>query len=125
VAIEMQESTAKRVAPRQTKGRHERRPRLRRSSGDQAAVGSRVEFIDLEHDDTLEYELVRAIEADPARGKLSVASPLGRVLLGRRAGDMVEVESDARGRNLIVVRAVSPRENELSDAWLQRAAAGP
>jgi transcription elongation factor GreA len=71
-----------------------------------AALGTHVRFDDLEHQATLEYELVRAIEGDPAGGKLSIASPLGRALLGRRAGDVVEVDDAARGPIQFQVRAV-------------------
>lgn len=38
-----------------------------------------------------EYQIVSSIEADPARGRLSIESPVGAAVLGRRAGDTVEV----------------------------------
>jgi transcription elongation factor GreA len=41
----------------------------------------------------LEYQIVSSIEADPGRGRLSIESPVGAALLGRRAGDTVEVEA--------------------------------
>jgi transcription elongation factor GreA len=72
-----------------------------------AALGTSVRFDDLEHDITLEYELVKPVEGDPAGGKLSVASPLGRALLGQRAGDVVEVDDAARGAIRFQLRAVS------------------
>ncbi len=37
------------------------------------------------------YRLVDQDESDPARGRISVQSPIGRALLGRRVGDAVEV----------------------------------
>jgi transcription elongation factor GreA len=40
----------------------------------------------------IEYRLVTPDEADPAHGAVSVASPLGRALLGKAAGDEVTVE---------------------------------
>ena len=40
-----------------------------------------------------EYELVGSIEADPADRRLSAASPVGRALLGRRAGEDLEVQT--------------------------------
>jgi transcription elongation factor GreA len=36
-------------------------------------------------------QLVGAVEADPATGGISIVSPIGRALVGRRAGDVVEV----------------------------------
>jgi hypothetical protein len=40
-------------------------------------------------DQTLTYWLVAPDEADPARGRLSIDSPLGRAILGKREGDEV------------------------------------
>jgi transcription elongation factor GreA len=39
------------------------------------------------------YYLVGAKEADPRNGRISNESPIGRALLGRRAGDKVSVET--------------------------------
>jgi transcription elongation factor GreB len=52
------------------------------------------------------WRIVGPDEADPRLGLLSVASPLARALLGRRAGDDVEVEGP-RGTRLIAVVAVT------------------
>jgi transcription elongation GreA/GreB family factor len=54
-------------------------------------LGARVKLED-EDGHAAEYRLVTPDEADPAHGAVSVASPLGRALLGRAAGDEVTVE---------------------------------
>ena len=41
------------------------------------------------------YQLVGAAEADPKAGRISNESPLGKALLGRRAGDEVKVNAPA------------------------------
>jgi transcription elongation GreA/GreB family factor len=41
------------------------------------------------------WALVHAVEANHAAGRMSVASPLGRALLGARPGDRVAVEAPA------------------------------
>jgi len=66
-----------------------------KEDGGRAAMGSTVTLKDLTHNEDLCYMLVNPREASPARGKLSVESPTGRVLLGRRQGDVVEVEAPA------------------------------
>lgn len=38
------------------------------------------------------YRIVGGLETDPSLGKLSEQSPLGRVLLGKREGDTVEID---------------------------------
>jgi transcription elongation factor GreA len=42
------------------------------------------------------YRLVGQDESDLQNGKISVQSPVGRALIGRRAGDVVEVQTPAR-----------------------------
>ncbi len=49
------------------------------------------------------WRIVGPDEADPPRGLLSVASPLARALLGRTAGDDVEVEGPRGRREIHVV----------------------
>jgi transcription elongation factor GreA len=56
-------------------------------------VGELVRLRDLDSAAWVEYEVVGPLEADPVAGRISVASPLGRALLGRRKGEAVEVEA--------------------------------
>jgi transcription elongation factor GreB len=49
------------------------------------------------------WRLVGPDEADPRQGAVSVHSPLGRALLGRTAGDEVEVERPGGARAYTVV----------------------
>lgn len=51
-----------------------------------------------------DYTIVGAHEADPAAGRLSHQSPVGRALLGRRPGDVVAVQTPGGGRELRLVR---------------------
>jgi transcription elongation factor GreA len=44
-------------------------------------------------DEVTIYELVGTAEADPAAGRISNASPVGRALIGRRVGDTVAVRT--------------------------------
>src|SRR5215472_3415846 len=52
------------------------------------------------------YDIVGAAEADPRRGRISNESPLGRALLGHRAGDEVDWTSPS-GTSRVKVVAVS------------------
>ena len=57
----------------------------------EAALGTRVQVRRSGTDGRpLEFLLVSSIEADPSRGMLSIESPVGEALLGRRAGETVE-----------------------------------
>ena len=67
--------------------------------------GSTIEVEDDEGERTV-YQLVGAVEADPSTGRISVESPVGRALVGKRPGDSVVVEVPA-GTVELTVRAVS------------------
>nr|WP_314279114.1 transcription elongation factor GreA [uncultured Peptostreptococcus sp.] len=58
---------------------------------DIVTVGSIVKIYDEDFDEELEYTIVGSAEADPYDGKISNESPVGRALLGRAKGDLVEV----------------------------------
>ena len=60
---------------------------------DLTAVGSLVTVTYLDKGMQLAYQLVGAREANAAEKKISVESPVGKVLLGRRVGEEVEVEA--------------------------------
>lgn len=54
-------------------------------------IGSTVKvLVDGDED---EFEVVGQTESDPAKGKISVDSPVGKALLGRKAKDIVAVET--------------------------------
>jgi transcription elongation factor GreA len=59
-----------------------------------AAIGARVRLQRLDAAaPQMDYELVSSVEGDPSGGLLSVESPIGRALLGRAAGETVEVDA--------------------------------
>ena len=56
-----------------------------------AGIGSRVRVRDLEVGNTVEYELVGAIEPNVGNGRVSVAAPVGKALVGQRVGARLDV----------------------------------
>jgi transcription elongation factor GreA len=70
---------------------------------DVVSVGSRVRVKDVDHGDTATYEIVGSAEADPAKGRLSNESPVGRALLGRKKGETVEVAAPAGAIHLKIM----------------------
>lgn len=57
--------------------------------------GNKVTIRDLESGQSLCYSLVDPREVNPAKGKISVASPVGRALMGKAVGAIVGVEAPA------------------------------
>ncbi|MGO8686624.1 MAG: transcription elongation factor GreA [Candidatus Dormibacteria bacterium] len=64
-------------------------------------VGSTVEVKD--EDGTQAFTIVGPAEVDVTSGRISMESPVGKALLGRRIGDRVEVQSPGGPRQLQVV----------------------
>lgn len=69
-----------------------------------AAVGSLVCVRDDSTGEVFEYQLVGAIEGDPASGRLSIAAPVGGALLGLHRGERVEVATPRGAVTLEVLR---------------------
>jgi len=60
-------------------------------STDVVSVGSTVHVKDQKTEKSVKYTIVGAPEANPAEAKLSNESPVGKALLGKKRGDIVEV----------------------------------
>lgn len=58
-------------------------------------IGCTVEIKDVESGEEFVYTLVGSAEADPSENKISNESPVGRAIIGRKAGEKVEVEVPA------------------------------
>ncbi|MCR6515046.1 MAG: transcription elongation factor GreA [Clostridium sp.] len=58
---------------------------------DIVAVGSIVKVKDYEFDEEVEYTIVGSAEADPMEFKISNESPVGEGLIGKKVGDIVEI----------------------------------
>jgi transcription elongation factor GreA len=56
-------------------------------------IGCKVRIYDQEFKEELVYKIVGSTEANSLRGKISNESPLGRALLGKRVGDIVDVHT--------------------------------
>ena len=69
------------------------------------SLGSKVDFIDEETGELSTYEIVGTTEADVELGRISNESPIGNALLGRKAGDKINVVVPA-GITSITVKKV-------------------
>lgn len=56
-------------------------------------LGSKVIVHDVEFDEKIVYQIVGSTEADPDKNLISDESPVGRALLGHKAGEEVDVEA--------------------------------
>lgn len=66
--------------------------------------GASVVLVDLDSDEEVTYQIVGVDEADVKQGKISILSPLARALIGKVAGDMVQVKSPKADKEYEVKR---------------------
>ncbi|MCS7229904.1 MAG: transcription elongation factor GreA [Candidatus Kryptonium sp.] len=62
---------------------------------DKVYLYSKVKVLNLNTNQIIEYTIVSSQEANSAEKKVSVQSPIGKGLLGRQVGDVVEVKVPA------------------------------
>ena len=67
------------------------------------AYGSRVVVEDVDEGELATYEIVFPEEVDPARGQISLSSPIGQALMNKRVGDEAVVQSPQGRRTYQVV----------------------
>ncbi len=72
-------------------------------------VGSIVRVLDYEFNEEIEYSIVGMTESDPAQNKISDQSPVGKTLLGRKAGETVVVNAPGGEFTYKILEIVLPR----------------
>jgi transcription elongation factor GreA len=60
------------------------------------AFGAKVRVVDLDTDEKKTFQLVGPDEADVKSGKISISSPVGRALLNKEIGDVVNIKVPAK-----------------------------
>lgn len=58
---------------------------------DVVGIGTKVRLKDMDANETIEYTIVGSAEANPSENRLSNESPVGKAILGRKKGEVVEV----------------------------------
>jgi transcription elongation factor GreA len=73
-------------------------------SHDRVGFGSEVVVLDLNKDEEITYRLVTSEETNVAKGLISTGSPIGRGLLGKQVGDVVNIQIPGGTREMEVIR---------------------
>lgn len=62
---------------------------------DKINIGCKVKVYDVDEDEEMEFKIVGSTEANSLQNKISNESPVGQALMGKKAGDVVDVETQA------------------------------
>ena len=73
-------------------------------SGNTIKFGATVTLIDEDTEEKKVFQIVGESEADVKNGKVSISSPTGRALIGKKAGDNVEVNTPGGGKSYEVLK---------------------
>lgn len=65
----------------------------KKSATKTVTIGSKVTVFDIEFEEELIFKVVGSAEADPGNGLISDESPVGKALLGAKAGEVVKAET--------------------------------
>ena len=71
---------------------------------DRIGFGSIVTLENLENGDRVTYQIVGPDESDIPSGKISIASPLGKALIGKEADEEVAVKTPGGTKNYAVLK---------------------
>jgi transcription elongation factor GreA len=81
---------------------------------DRVGFGSRVTVVDLRTREEETYTLVFGDYIDLDSGQISVASPLGQTLMGKKPGDQVSLQLP-RGERKLKIKALSTLSEQVDD----------
>lgn len=70
---------------------------------DRAVFGSKVVVENIDTGENIEYQLVGPEESDIEKGRISVSSPLGKEIIGKRPGDEFALQVPGGRRNYELV----------------------
>jgi transcription elongation factor GreA len=73
-------------------------------SGDTVKFGGTVTLIDEDTEEEKRYKIVGDHEADVKSGLISISSPIARGLIGKTAGDVVEIATPGGGRSYEILK---------------------
>jgi transcription elongation factor GreA len=72
-----------------------------------AVFGCTVVLENLDTEEEVKYQLVGPDESDIRQGRISVSSPLGRAIIGKRPGDAIVVQAPGGKREYEIIEILA------------------
>ena len=86
------------------------------SRPDEVGIGDRVELYIPEYDETETYKLVTTVRGNSLKGLISIDSPLGKALRGRKIGDKIYVRVNEAYGYEAEIRAIDKSAEEEEES---------
>ena len=85
------------------------------SGEDEVGINNTVEVYFEDDDETETYRLVTSVRGNSLQGLISIESPLGKAIKGRKAGDRVKVKSNGDNGYYVVVKKIAKTTDDSND----------
>ena len=82
-----------------------------RSAYDEVGLFDKVELLFEDDEDTETVQVVTTVRCDPLSGRISCKAPLGKALLGRKAGDEVSVTTEEGGSYTVRIKSITKEDD--------------
>lgn len=83
-----------------------------RPKGEGVALYDKVTVFLPEDNDTEEFQIVTTMRKDPLHGLISLESPVGKALMGKKLGDVVHIQVDETYGYDMVIRAIEKGQDD-------------
>ncbi len=85
------------------------------SKDDEVGIDNTVEIYFEDDDETETYKLVTTMRGDSLAGRISTESPIGKAIMGHKAGERVEVKVNDNVSYYVVIKSIKNTTDEASD----------
>lgn len=85
------------------------------SKEDEVGINNTVTVYYEEDDETESYRLVTSVRGNSMQGLISIESPMGKALLGRKAGDRVFVKTNGDSGYYVVIKDIDKTTDDSED----------
>lgn len=85
------------------------------SGEDEVGINNTVEVYFEDDDETATYRLVTSVRGNSLQGLISIESPLGKAIKGRKAGDRVKVKTNGDNGYYVIIRKIEKTTDDSSD----------
>ena len=85
------------------------------SKDDEVGIDNTVEIYFEDDDETETYKLVTTMRGDSLAGRISTESPIGKAIIGHKAGERVEVKVNDNVSYYVLIKSIKNTTDEDSD----------